>query len=121
MSTLPNSGATQRASSGAAVRQRRHGRSSSRARACRLSSRPLVPRNLRCGSPATARQFVSQGRAQISKPPLCRRRFEAAACGVAIVSDEWAGLDTFFEPGVEILVARDTDDVIAAMQLSDAE
>lgn len=49
------------------------------------------------------------------------RLFEAAACGVAIVSDEWAGLDTFFEPGVEILVARDTDDVIAAMQLSDAE
>src|ERR1044071_1280050 len=49
------------------------------------------------------------------------RLFEAAACGTAIVSDEWAGFETFFEPGVEILVARDTDDVIAAMQLSDAE
>jgi spore maturation protein CgeB len=49
------------------------------------------------------------------------RLFEAAACGVAIVSDEWAGLDTFFEPGVEILVARNTGDVIAAMQLTDAE
>jgi spore maturation protein CgeB len=49
------------------------------------------------------------------------RIFEAAACGVAIVSDEWAGLETFFEPEVEILVARDTGDVIAAMQLSDAE
>jgi len=49
------------------------------------------------------------------------RLFEAAACGVAMVSDEWAGLDTFFEPGVEILVAGDTDDVIAAMQLSDSE
>ena len=48
------------------------------------------------------------------------RLFEAAACGVAIVSDEWAGLDTFFQPGVEILVARNTDDVIAAMQLSKA-
>jgi spore maturation protein CgeB len=49
------------------------------------------------------------------------RLFEAAACGVAMVSDEWAGLDTFFQPGSEILVARDTADVIAAMQLSKAE
>src|ERR1044071_5355977 len=49
------------------------------------------------------------------------RLFEAAACGVAIVSDEWAGLDTFFEPGVEFPVARNTDDVIAAMQLSNTE
>jgi spore maturation protein CgeB len=49
------------------------------------------------------------------------RLFEAAACGVAIVSDEWAGLDTFFEPGIEILVARNTDDMIAAMQLPNAE
>jgi hypothetical protein len=31
------------------------------------------------------------------------------------------GLDTFFQPGVEILVARDTADVIAVMQLPPAE
>jgi spore maturation protein CgeB len=49
------------------------------------------------------------------------RLFEAAACGVAIVTDEWLGLDTFFEPGVEMLIAHDTNDVIAAMQLSNAE
>src|SRR5215203_1991815 len=49
------------------------------------------------------------------------RLFEAAACGVAIVSDVWAGLNTFFEPGVEILVASTTDDVMAAMELTDAE
>jgi spore maturation protein CgeB len=49
------------------------------------------------------------------------RLFEAAACGVAIVSDEWAGLDAFFEPGVEILVARDTTDVIEAMRLPHAD
>lgn len=49
------------------------------------------------------------------------RLFEAAACGVAIVTDEWAGLDTFFQPGVEIVVARDTTDVIEAMQLPRAE
>jgi spore maturation protein CgeB len=39
------------------------------------------------------------------------RLFEAAACGVPIVSDWWEGLDAFFEPDREILVARDPDDV----------
>ena len=31
--------------------------------------------------------------------------------------DEWDGLDSFFEAGRELIVARTTDDVIAAMQL----
>jgi spore maturation protein CgeB len=39
------------------------------------------------------------------------RLFEAAACGVPIVSDWWEGLDAFFEPDREILVARSPDDV----------
>jgi spore maturation protein CgeB len=34
------------------------------------------------------------------------RLFEAAACGVPIISDWWEGLDSFFTPGAEILVAR---------------
>ena len=34
------------------------------------------------------------------------RLFEAAACGTPIVSDYWDGLDGFFEPGREILIAR---------------
>lgn len=33
------------------------------------------------------------------------RLFEAAACGAAIVSDNWPGLDEFFTPGEEILLA----------------
>jgi spore maturation protein CgeB len=45
------------------------------------------------------------------------RLFEAAACGTAVVSDWWEGLDTFFEPGREILVARGPDDVMAALAL----
>lgn len=49
------------------------------------------------------------------------RLFEAAACGAAIVTDEWAGLDAFFQPGVEIFVARNTADVIEAMQLPPTE
>ncbi len=49
------------------------------------------------------------------------RLFEAAACGVPIVSDDWEGLDSFFEPGREILIARTTEEAVAALDLSDAE
>lgn len=49
------------------------------------------------------------------------RLFEAAACGVPIVSDDWDGLSRFFEPGAEILLAARTDDVLSALELSDAE
>jgi spore maturation protein CgeB len=34
------------------------------------------------------------------------RLFEAAACGVPVISDVWPGLETFFEPGKEILLAQ---------------
>ncbi|HTH28736.1 MAG TPA: glycosyltransferase [Sphingobium sp.] len=33
------------------------------------------------------------------------RLFEAAACGTAIISDTWAGLDTLFQPDSEIILA----------------
>ncbi len=50
------------------------------------------------------------------------RLFEAAACGVPIVSDAWDGLDTFFAIGGEILVARDTADALRAIRdTSEAE
>lgn len=41
------------------------------------------------------------------------RLFEAAACGVPIISDRWNGLDTFFAPDSEILIADTTADVVA--------
>ena len=44
------------------------------------------------------------------------RLFEATACGVPVISDQWAGLDHFFEPEREILVANTPDDVIRALQ-----
>ena len=49
------------------------------------------------------------------------RLFEAAACGVPIVSDAWEGLDAFFAPDREILVARTTDDVVRAIESSDEQ
>jgi spore maturation protein CgeB len=49
------------------------------------------------------------------------RLFEAAACGTALLSDYWDGLEEFFVPGEELLIARDTDDVLGAIDLEDAE
>lgn len=49
------------------------------------------------------------------------RLFEAAACGCPILSDGWEGLDAFFGPGREIVVAETTEDVLAAMDMSDDE
>ena len=44
------------------------------------------------------------------------RLFEAAACGVPIISDYWDGLDTFFGIGTEIFVARSPEDTLAILQ-----
>ncbi|MBV8650526.1 MAG: glycosyltransferase [Alphaproteobacteria bacterium] len=40
------------------------------------------------------------------------RLFEAAACGTPVISDSWPGLDHFFRPGNEILVARRPDEIL---------
>lgn len=40
------------------------------------------------------------------------RLFEAAACGVPIISDYWDGLGTFFELGREILVSSSSADTL---------
>jgi spore maturation protein CgeB len=44
------------------------------------------------------------------------RLFEAAACGVPMVSDSWPGLETLFRPGREILIARNTADVVEILR-----
>jgi spore maturation protein CgeB len=49
------------------------------------------------------------------------RLFEAGACGVAVISDWWEGLDAFFEPGREILIAEDGDEVLRHLALPDEE
>lgn len=49
------------------------------------------------------------------------RVFEAAACGTAVLSDWWQGLDDFFDLGSEILVARKADDVLNALRRDTAE
>ncbi len=65
---------------------------------------------------ASSRLTLNVTRAAMAAAGWCPsgRLFEAAACGVPVLSDAWPGLDEFFTPGREILVARDTDDALAA-------
>jgi spore maturation protein CgeB len=44
------------------------------------------------------------------------RVFEAAGAGACIITDDWRGIDQFFTPGKEILVAKNGDEVIQLMQ-----
>jgi spore maturation protein CgeB len=49
------------------------------------------------------------------------RLFEAAACGIPVISDVWDGFDFFFTRGSEILAAETTEDVLAALDRDHAE
>jgi spore maturation protein CgeB len=49
------------------------------------------------------------------------RLFEAAACGVPIISDYWKGLEFFFEPGKEIFVVNSAEDVIKLLNMNEYE
>ena len=49
------------------------------------------------------------------------RFFEAAACGTPIVTDWFRGLDSFFEPGGELLVASDAGEVLHGLDRSDVD
>ena len=44
------------------------------------------------------------------------RLFEAAACATPVVSDRWAGLEQLFRPGLEITLADDAEQVLAALR-----
>jgi spore maturation protein CgeB len=62
----------------------------------------------------------------LTRDAMCRRGyspsvrlFEAAACGVPIISDTWPGLDTFFVPGREIFVSTSTNDTLTYLRQID--
>ena len=44
------------------------------------------------------------------------RLFEAAACGTPIISDNWPGLDYFFKPESEILIANSSRDTLTYLR-----
>lgn len=72
-----------------------------------------------CSSRAT----LNVTRASMAEYGYCPsgRLFEAAGCGVPVLSDWWEGLDSFFTPRTEILRVQCAEDVIHALSLSDAE
>ncbi|MDB4968998.1 MAG: hypothetical protein JWN44_4687 [Myxococcales bacterium] len=50
------------------------------------------------------------------------RLFEAAACGVPIISDAWPGLEDFFTPGREILSSQSPEETLSILDdLPEAE
>jgi spore maturation protein CgeB len=49
----------------------------------------------------------------------CVGLFEAAACGVPVISDPWEGLDYFFRPGAEIFIAETAEDVLRIVHDTD--
>ena len=44
------------------------------------------------------------------------RVFEAAGAGACLITDNWTGIETFFEPGKEILVARAGEEVAQILE-----
>jgi spore maturation protein CgeB len=66
-----------------------------------------------CSSPLT----VNVTRSEMAEVGHCPspRLFEAAACGVPVLSDWFEGVDGFFTPGEEILVARSVDEAVDAI------
>ena len=75
-----------------------------------------------CAFYSSARLTLNVTRAPMARMGWCPsgRLFEAACCGTPILSDWWDGLETFFEPGREIIVAETTEDAMAALDLDDA-
>ncbi len=52
-------------------------------------------------------------------PPT--RVFEAAGAGACLITDEWAGIETFFSVGPEILVASSAEDIVNFLRSVDDE
>jgi|SRR5579871_5828798 len=72
---------------------------------------------------ASSRATLNITRADMAHMGWCPsgHLFEAAACEAAILTDGWEGLDAFFTPERELLVVRNSDDVLSALDRSDEE
>jgi spore maturation protein CgeB len=72
-----------------------------------------------CSSPLT----LNVTRAPMARLGYCPsgRLFEAAACGVPVLSDPWEGLEAFFTPGEEVLIAGSAEAALAAFDLPRTE
>jgi spore maturation protein CgeB len=70
------------------------------------------------GFNSTPRTVLNVNRASMASygfsPPT--RVFEAAGAGACLITDDWEGIELFLEPNVEVLVARNGDEVAAHLQ-----
>ncbi|MGH2350233.1 MAG: CgeB family protein [Chloroflexota bacterium] len=58
---------------------------------------------------------VREGMAQYGYSPPTRV-FEVAGCGACLITDAWTGVEAFFRPGKEILVAASAEEVVAHLR-----
>lgn len=84
---------------------------------------PDLPPRERCAFFSSSRLTLNVTREPMARMGWCPtgRLFEAAACATAILSDEWCGLDDFYTPGEQVLVARIATDTIASLDMDDAQ
>ena len=84
--------------------------------------KPMAPNITKLGHVATAdhnalnvsaRAILNISRLSMAETGFspATRVFEAAGAGGCIITDDWPGIDQFFRPGTEILVAREGEDV----------
>ena len=62
-------------------------------------------------SPLAVLNVARDSMAEIGFSPATRV-FEAAGAGACLITDAWEGIEQFLEPGAEVLVARDGQDVV---------
>lgn len=72
---------------------------------------------------SSSRLTLNVTRAAMARMGWCPsgRLFEAAACGAAILSDDWPGIDEFYTRDCEILIAHETQDALSAIAASDTQ
>jgi spore maturation protein CgeB len=82
-----------------------------------------LPPALHPGFFCSARATLNVTRRAMATMGYCPsgRLFEAAACGVPVFTDVWEGLETFYMPDEEIVLCRTSEDVVAALQMSDEQ
>lgn len=66
----------------------------------------------------SARMVLNINRESMAKvgfsPPT--RVFEAAGAGACLITDAWLGVEEFFEPGNEVLVAKHAEDIVRCLR-----
>lgn len=78
----------------------------------RLGHVPTARHNALNASARAVLNVARDSMAAVGYSPATRV-FEAAGAGACVITDAWDGIDMFFEPGAEILVAADADSVVA--------